>query len=56
MKDKDKRFGVPKIDRLFVPVPHELVLDYRVSSSAQRLWEGLHLRLAQVPARSRSPG
>jgi hypothetical protein len=43
MKDKDKRFGVPKIDRLFVPVPHELVLDHRVSSSAQRLWEGLHI-------------
>lgn len=43
MKHKDKRFGVPKIDRLFVPVPHELVLDHRVSSSAQRLWEGLHI-------------
>jgi hypothetical protein len=43
MKDKDKRFGVPKIDRLFVPVPHELVLDHRVSSSAHRLWEGLHI-------------
>jgi hypothetical protein len=43
MKDKDKRFGVPKIDRLFVPVPHELVLDHRVSSSAHRLWGGLHI-------------
>jgi hypothetical protein len=43
MKDKDKRFGVPKIDHLFVPVPHELVLDHRVSSSAHRLWEGLHI-------------
>jgi hypothetical protein len=43
MKDKDKRFGVPKIDRLFVRIPHELVLDQRISSSAHRLWEGVHI-------------